>query len=139
MDRGEDDDWFGSQLHRHHAVISAAAASSARSAGCCWREKPVVNLHGVRRPQLRGRLHDDRGDGLGVLYSSAVVIPQLAQTVLGYTATWAGLHPVAGRAVLLLDHPVIVQRLMLPYVQTRFLIADRVPRARLARWSIRHG
>ena len=27
----------------------------------------------------------------GILYASAVIIPQFAQRVLSYTATWAGL------------------------------------------------
>ena len=55
-----------------------------------YTEKPVVNL----------RVLKDRNFAIGtvvifgigsILYSSAVLIPQLAQQWLGYTATWAGL------------------------------------------------
>jgi DHA2 family multidrug resistance protein len=56
----------------------------------------------------------------GVLYSSAVVIPQLAQSVLGYTSTLAGYILSPGAVVLIMIIP-LVGRLM-PVVQTRFLI-----------------
>ena len=57
----------------------------------------------------------------GVLYAGAVVIPQFAQTVIGYTATWAGLILSPGGIVVIFLIP-IVGRLM-KIVQTRFIIA----------------
>jgi DHA2 family multidrug resistance protein len=56
----------------------------------------------------------------GVLYSSAVVIPQLAQSVLGYTSTLAGYILSPGAVLLILLIP-LVGRLM-PVVQTRFIV-----------------
>jgi DHA2 family multidrug resistance protein len=56
----------------------------------------------------------------GVLYSSAVVIPQLAQTVLGYTSTLAGFILSPGAVVVMLGIPLVAR--LMSVVQTRFLI-----------------
>ena len=56
-----------------------------------------------------------------VLYATAVIIPQLAQQVLGYTAEWSGLILSPGGVVVVLLIP-IVGRLM-RFMQTRLLIA----------------
>jgi MFS transporter, DHA2 family, multidrug resistance protein len=56
-----------------------------------------------------------------VLYSSAVNIPQLAQTVLGYTATWAGLILSPGALLVCLTIPIVGK--IMPYIQTRYMIA----------------
>ena len=81
---------------------------------------PVVNL----------RVLKDRNFAVGslmifvmaaVLYSSAVVIPQLAQTQLGYTATLAGYILSPGALMVCFAIPIVGR--MLPVVQTRFLIA----------------
>jgi DHA2 family multidrug resistance protein len=56
-----------------------------------------------------------------VLYSSAVLIPQLAQQQLGYTATWAGLILSPGAFMILFIIPFVSR--LLPRIQTRFLIA----------------
>ena len=57
----------------------------------------------------------------GILYASAVLIPQFAQTVLVYNATWAGLILSPGGIAVILLIP-FVGRLMAK-VQMRFLIA----------------
>ena len=46
-----------------------------------------------------------------MLYASAVIIPQFAQQVLGYTATWSGLILSPGGVVVVMLIP-IVGRLM---------------------------
>ena len=55
-----------------------------------------------------------------VLYGSAVLIPQLAQQHLGYTALLAGLVLSPGALAVILLIPVI--GLMMSRVQTRYLI-----------------
>ncbi|RAF29153.1 MFS transporter, partial [Burkholderia multivorans] len=55
-----------------------------------------------------------------VLYGSAVIVPQLAQQHLGYTATLAGLVLSPGALLITLEIP-LVSRLM-PHVQTRYLV-----------------
>jgi DHA2 family multidrug resistance protein len=55
-----------------------------------------------------------------ILYSSAVVIPQFAQQVVGYTATLAGLILSPGGVVIILLIPIVTR--ILPLVPTRYLI-----------------
>ncbi|MGH7101544.1 MAG: DHA2 family efflux MFS transporter permease subunit [Acetobacteraceae bacterium] len=120
LDRGEDADWFSSPMIRHLAVIAALSAIGA----IFWlteAKHPIVNLAVFR----------DRNFSLGcvlvvglfsVLYSSGVIIPQLAQVHLGYTALLAGLIMSPGALVVLLLIP-FVTRVLMPYVQTRLIIA----------------
>ncbi|ONS22464.1 EmrB/QacA family drug resistance transporter [Burkholderia cenocepacia] len=117
LDRGEDEDWFGSNFIRIFAVLSALGLIGAT----LWllrTKKPVVDLSCLR----------DRNFALGcvtiatfaaVLYGSAVIVPQLAQQHLGYTATLAGLVLSPGALLITLEIP-LVSRLM-PHVQTRYL------------------
>ena len=121
LDRGEDADWFGSSF----IVLMAVLA--------------LLGL--VRRERLAGGAGAAAGGAIGVfldrnfavgsvaalamfaiLYSSAVLIPQLSQTQFGYTALWAGLLLSPGGFVVLFLIP-IVGRLLLPNVQTRYIIA----------------
>ncbi len=119
LDRGEDFDWLDSDFIRVTAGISVFGFVG----GITWlllAAKPVVNL----------RVFLDRNFALGatligvmgfVLYASAVLIPQLAQEQLGYTATWAGLVLAPGAVVLVLLIAV-VGRLM-AVVPAKWLIA----------------
>ena len=56
-----------------------------------------------------------------VLYSSAVLIPQLAQQQLGYTATLSGMILSPGAVLTLFTIPIVGR--LLPKIQTRYLIA----------------
>lgn len=118
MDRGEDADWFGSQFIIVMAILSGLGISTA-IVWLLWARKPIVNLD----------VFKDRNFAVGcvltscvfgVLYASAVVIPQLAQEYLGYTATLAGFILSPGALILTFLIPV-VQRIM-PFVQTRIVI-----------------
>ena len=119
MDRGEDDDWFGSKLIITCAIIAALALLGA-----------VVWLWNVRDPVVNIRVFRDRNFSLGcvmifamalVLYSSAVLLPQLSQTVLGYDATLAGLILSPGALLVCVAIPIVGR--IAPHVQTRHLIA----------------
>ena len=57
----------------------------------------------------------------GIVYSSAVLIPQLAQEVLNYNATLAGLVLSPGAALVCITIP-IVQRVM-GFVPTKYIVA----------------
>ncbi|MBU9213612.1 DHA2 family efflux MFS transporter permease subunit [Burkholderia gladioli] len=118
LDRGEDKDWFGSNFIRIFAVLAVAGLTGA-GLWLRYAKKPVVDLACLR----------DRNFLLGcitiamfaaVLYGSAVIVPQLAQQQLGYTATLAGLVLSPGAILITLEIP-IVSRLM-PHVQTRYLV-----------------
>jgi DHA2 family multidrug resistance protein len=120
MDRGEDEDWFGSGFIRLMAIFAAIGISGA----IVWlstTEKPIVNL----------RAYLDRNFAVGsvmifglgaVLYSGAVLLPQLAQEHLGYTATLAGLLLSPGALVIVVLIP-FVTRFLMPRMQTRYIIA----------------
>jgi MFS transporter, DHA2 family, multidrug resistance protein len=120
LDRGEDNGWFGSPQIRLFAFLAAAGIIGA-IVWLLYTDKPVVNL----------RVYKDRNFAIGtvvifgigsILYSSAVLIPQLSQQWLGYTATWAGLVLSPGALMIIFIIP-FVARLVLPNVQTRYIIA----------------
>ena len=118
VDRGEDDDWFGSPFIRLMATFAVLGVLGAVG----WllvAKKPIVNL----------RVMTDRNFSTGfiavsalgfVLYAAAVVIPQFAQQVLGYNAILAGLILSPGALVIIGLIPFIGR--LLPIVQTRVLI-----------------
>jgi DHA2 family multidrug resistance protein len=118
MDRGEDADWLSSPFIRIMALLAFLGILGAIG----WlltAKKPVVNLH----------VMGDRNFALGVmaigamafiLYSSAVLIPQFAQQVIGYTATLAGLILSPGGFVIILLIPIVTR--ILPIVPTKYLI-----------------
>ncbi len=119
LDRGEDDDWFSSPKIVMFAVLGAVGILGAIG----WlliAKKPIVNL----------RVFANRNFAVGsvmivgigaILYSGAVLLPQLAQQRLGYTATLAGLVLSPGAALILVLIP-LVGRIM-PLIQTRYIIA----------------
>ena len=119
LDRGEDADWFASNFIRIFAALAAIGGASA----CVWlfyTRKPVVDL----------RVLKDRNFTLGcfaigcfamILYGSAVLIPQLAQQHLGYTALLAGLLLSPGALCVILVIPLL--NFIMPHVQTRFIVS----------------
>ena len=118
LDRGEDDDWFASPVIRTFAIFAAVGAAGAVG-WLLYAAKPVVDL----------RVLKDRNFALGsiavgvfamVLYGSAVLVPQLAQQHLGYTATLAGLVLSPGALVIIFLIPFV--SLLMSKVQTRFLL-----------------
>jgi MFS transporter, DHA2 family, multidrug resistance protein len=119
MDRGEDDDWFGSSF----IVTMALLAFLGIVAAILWllvAKNPIVNLDVFKDKNFTGGCLMIGAMG-AILYASAVIIPQLAQQVLGYTATWSGLILSPGGVVVIILIP-IVGRLM-KFMQTRIVIA----------------
>ncbi|MGH6849758.1 MAG: DHA2 family efflux MFS transporter permease subunit [Methylocella sp.] len=119
LDRGEDADWLGSPFIRIMAILAALGILGAIG----WlliAKKPIVDL----------AVFKDRNFAMGsvcmaatgaVLYAGAVVIPLFAQTILDYTAIWAGLLLSPGAIAVILLIPVIA--LLMRVVQTRFIVA----------------
>lgn len=119
MDRGEDADWFNSSFIRWMSVATTIGIGGA-----------IVWLLSARQPVVNLRVLADRNFALGsimigamaiILYTSAVLLPQFAQSVIGYTATLAGLLLAPGGLVVILLIPP-VGRLM-QHVQVRYVIA----------------
>jgi len=105
LDRGEEDNWFGSHLITILAVICAASLLLL-----IWRElvapRPVVNL----------RMFRNRTFALAILlmfvmgyvmYASLVLMPQYVQVLLGWSAERAGMVLSPGGLTLMLLMPVV--------------------------------
>jgi DHA2 family multidrug resistance protein len=119
LDRGEDADWLGSPFIRIMAILAALGILGAIG----WlliAKKPVVDLD----------VFKDRNFAMGsvcmaatgaVLYAGAVILPLFTQTILGYTALWAGLVLSPGALGVILLIPAIA--LLMRVVQTRFIVA----------------
>src|SRR4030081_3770395 len=118
LDKGQRDDWLSSNFIRIFFGLMLVGIISA----IIWelREKePVVDL----------RMLKDRNFAIAtlaifflgfVLYSSTVLIPQLLQQLLGYTAESAGKALSPGGAVIMCMMPVV--GLLVSRVDTRILI-----------------
>jgi len=119
MDRGEDAGWFESSTIRLMAVLAFLGITGA----IIWlsvAKKPIVHLTVFRDRNFVAGCAMISAMG-GILYASAVIIPQFAQQVLGYTATWAGLILSPGGVVVILLIPIVGQ--LMKRMQTRYIIA----------------
>jgi len=119
LDRGERDDWLGS----HFITTFLAIAVVAIAAAIWWewhQDDPVVQLTLLR----------DRNFALACIYyflfavgifGSTVLIPEVLQTLFGYTATDAGLVLGPGAAEVTLLAPFVVR--ILPRIGAKRLLA----------------
>jgi MFS transporter, DHA2 family, multidrug resistance protein len=119
MDRGEDVGWFESGFIWVMAVIAFLGILGAIG----WlliAKKPIVNLavFGDRNFAAGCVLIGAMG---GILYASAVIIPQFAQQTLNYTATWAGLVLSPGGVAVIILIPIVGR--VMTVLQTRYVIA----------------
>lgn len=119
LDRGEDADWFGSGFIVMMAMLGVAGIGGA----VLWlivAKKPIVHLAVFKDKNFAIGCAMIGAMG-GVLYASSVIIPQFAQQVIGYTATWAGLILSPGGIVVLLLIPFVTR--LMTIIQTRYIIA----------------
>ncbi|MEW5287938.1 MULTISPECIES: DHA2 family efflux MFS transporter permease subunit [Erwinia] len=119
LDRGEDDDWFHSNFIITFAVLTAIGLVGAVY-WLMYARKPVVDLHVLKDRNFWVASLLMAGMAM-ILYGSSVVIPQLAQQDLGYTATWSGLVLSPGAVLIVLSIPLVLK--LMPLVQTRLIIA----------------
>jgi len=118
MDRGEDDDWLNSGFIRAMALLTFLGIGGA-IAWLLTAKKPIVNLEVFKDKNFAmGCIFI--GSMGGILYATAVIIPQLAQRVLGYTATLSGLILSPGGIAVVLLIPIVGQ--LLKRVQARYII-----------------
>jgi MFS transporter, DHA2 family, multidrug resistance protein len=119
MDRGEDDGWFQSSTIVHLAILAGLGLVGA----VIWllkTKKPVVDLRVFKDRNFAVSSMLICGMGM-VLYGTAVLIPQFAQTTIGYTATWAGLVLAPGGVAIILLIPPVGR--LIKVVQLRYVIA----------------
>jgi DHA2 family multidrug resistance protein len=105
LDRGQQDDWSGSSFITAFAIISGVGLLFF----VVWelhQPDPIVDLRllGRRNFAIANLLMLTLGF---TLFGSTVLIPQLVQTLFGYTATDAGLVISPGGFVMLLALPVV--------------------------------
>jgi DHA2 family multidrug resistance protein len=119
MDRGEEEDWFSSHFILAFACLAALGILGA-VAWLLYERRLVINI----------RVLGDRNFAMAsilmaamafLLYGSVVALPQLAQQVLGYDSTLAGLVLSPGAALLIILIPMVgrLQRI----VPTKYVIA----------------
>jgi DHA2 family multidrug resistance protein len=105
LDKGQEEDWFGSHF------ITALAITSAVAFLCLiiweWRHKaPVVDVHLFKN--FNFAVSSLMMFSLGVLlFASLVMMPQYLQTLMGYTAESAGLVLSGASIVVLLEMPIV--------------------------------
>jgi len=89
LDKGQEDDWFGS-----HFILTLAVLTVISLSGLIFREltteHPVIDLSVFRYRSYAIGTFMMTCIGF-VLYGSTVLLPLQMQELLGYTATWAGL------------------------------------------------
>lgn len=118
LDKGQEDDWFGSRFITTLVVISAVCLISL----VIWEwyaKAPIIDVKMFRNFNFASA--SLMLFMLGVLlFSSLVLMPQFLQTLLGYTSQLAGLALSAGGLVLLIQTPITGQ--LTTKVQARRLI-----------------
>ncbi len=132
LDRGQEDDWFGSPFITRLTIVAALGLV----AFVVWelrRADPIVDL----------RLLADRNFAVAnllmfvlgfVLLATTTLLPLFAQTLLGYTATEAGLVMSPGGFVVMLAMPVV--GVLGGKIDARLLIAVGFAATALALYSM---
>jgi MFS transporter, DHA2 family, multidrug resistance protein len=119
LDKGQEDDWFGSRFITTLIVVSAVCLISL----VVWewfQKTPIIDVRMFKNFNFAGS--SLMMFMLGVLlFSSLVLMPLFLQTLLGYTSELAGLALSAGGAVLLIEMPIMGQ--LTTKIQARYLIA----------------
>jgi DHA2 family multidrug resistance protein len=119
LDKGQEDDWFGSRFITTLAILSAAALVAL--ALYEWsRKDPIIDLHLFTNFNFLSATLMMLMLGI-VYFSSLVMMPQFLQALMGYTAGTAGLALSVSGLVLLAEMPLVGQ--LASRAQARFLIA----------------
>ena len=119
LDKGQEDDWFGSKFITALVIISAVCLIAL----VFWEwfsKNPVIDVRLFKNLNYSGACIMIFMVGV-VLFSSLVLMPQFLQTLLGYTAELAGFVLSGGAVVLLLALPLVGK--LTTMVQARYLIA----------------
>jgi DHA2 family multidrug resistance protein len=119
LDKGQEDDWFGS--HFITILIVTAAVGLVSLVIWEWYQKePIVDVRLFKIFNVASTNLMFFVVGV-VLFSSTVLLPQFLQTLMGYTAESAGMV-LSGAAILLLFVLPLVGRLLARF-QARYLLA----------------
>jgi DHA2 family multidrug resistance protein len=119
LDRGQEDDWFGSTFIVVLAILTVAGLLGL----FLWEwfaKHPVIDVHLFRHFNFLSS--SVMMFLLGVaLFSTLVMIPQFLQTLLGYTAEIAGYVLSIGAVLLIVEMPIV--GILTTKFQARYIIA----------------
>lgn len=119
LDKGQEDDWFGSHFILTLAIIAGICLVSL----AIWEwfyKNPIIEVRLFKNFNFLGA--NAMMFILGImLFSSLVMMPLFLQTLLGYTAESAGVVLSGGGIVLLFLMPVV--GVLAAKIQARYLIA----------------
>jgi len=104
LDKGQEDDWFGS----HFIVALSITAVVCLTALVIWeyfQSHPVVDVRLFKDAHFSACNVMMFVLGI-VIYGCAVLLPQMLQTLMGYTALVAGLVMAGGAVCLILCFPI---------------------------------
>jgi DHA2 family multidrug resistance protein len=119
LDRGQEDDWFGSRLITTLAIV-ACVCLTAFVAHEWFRKDPIVEVRLFTN--LNFAVSNLLMFMMGVtLFAAVVMLPQFLQTLMGYTAQNAGMVLSAGAFLVVLELPLIGR--LTTFVQLRHIIA----------------
>jgi MFS transporter, DHA2 family, multidrug resistance protein len=105
LDKGQEDDWFGSRFITTLIVIATVGLISM----VIWewfQKEPVVDVHLFKRFNFASCNVMLFAFGF-VLFSSTVLLPQFLQTLMGYTAEKAGMVLSVAAILLVFITPVV--------------------------------
>ncbi|MBV9081508.1 MAG: DHA2 family efflux MFS transporter permease subunit [Acidobacteriaceae bacterium] len=119
LDKGQEEDWFGSGLIRTLAIVSGACLVSLVG----WEllvKNPIVDI------RLYGNFNFATSNLIMFMvgaasFSTTVLMPLFLQDLLGYTAEKAGMVLSAAAFLLLMELPIVGQ--LTSRVQARYLMA----------------
>jgi len=119
LDKGQEDDWFGSRFITTLIVVATVCLISL----VIWewfQKAPIIDVRMFKSFNFASS--NLMMFTLGImLFSSLVLMPQFLQTLVGYTSELAGLALSAGGLVLLMEMPIMGQ--LTTKIQARYLIA----------------
>ena len=133
LDKGQEDDWFGSNFIRIFATLSVIGIVAAVVWEVWMVEDPVVDLSLLARPSFAFTNLLMFIVGF-ILNSTTVLIPQFAQQLLGYNATKAGMVLMGGGFALMVMMPV--SGILTSKVQPKYLMAYGIIVTGLALWHM---
>jgi DHA2 family multidrug resistance protein len=122
LDKGQEDDWFGSHIITAFTIISAISLVTL----ILWelyqirvKKRPILNLTLFKRKTFAIPFILMFVLGFS-LYGTTVLIPEMVQTLLGYTAELAGLVISPGGVCIMLMMPIV--GILIGKVDPRYLI-----------------
>jgi DHA2 family multidrug resistance protein len=119
LDKGQEDDWFGSSFIVALTVIAVVCLVSLVFYE--WRHnEPIVDVRLFKNVNFASANMVMFMVG-AISFASTVLMPQFLQTLMGYTAEKAGIVMSAAAMVLLMELPLVGQ--LTTRIQARYLIA----------------